>query len=143
MEPQLVSTTATRPDWDTYFLNIADVVATRADCSRRQLGSILVDEDHRVIGMGYNGAPSGTPGCLTDGACPRGQKSYDEVPAFSSYAGGGGECIAAHAEANALLWARTSCKGATAYITCAPCHGCNILLKAAGVARVVFPEEQA
>jgi dCMP deaminase len=131
----------TRPDWDTYYLNMAGVVATRADCTRRQVGCVIVDEDHRVISTGYNGAPAGLPGCLSDGACPRGQKSYEEVAPFSTYAEGAGACIAAHAEANALLYARTSCKGATAYITCPPCHGCSILLQAAGINTVIFPEE--
>lgn len=123
----------TRPDWETYFLHMARVVATRADCTRRQAGCVLVDADSRVISTGYNGAPAGDPGCLS-GACPRGLLTYAQVPEFTNY----DNCIAVHAEANALLYARASCKGATAYITDQPCPSCAKLLRGAGVERIVW-----
>lgn len=44
-----------RPDWDTYFLGVADAVAVRADCRRRQVGAVIVSEDRRIISTGYNG----------------------------------------------------------------------------------------
>lgn len=125
-----------RPDWDEYFLAIAKTVATRADCTRRQVGCVLVDADHRIIGTGYNGSEPGGPSCLA-GECPRGQLTYDEVKAYSSYDDGPGKCHSTHAEMNALLFARTSCKGATAYVTYAPCPTCDKALLAAGVSRVV------
>jgi len=31
-----------RKDWDHYFMDIAQVVAERANCSRRQIGSVIV-----------------------------------------------------------------------------------------------------
>lgn len=124
----------TRPDWDEYFLGIAASVAARADCTRRAVGCVIVDVDRRVLGTGYNGSPPGGPSCLA-GECPRGQQTYDEVPAFSNY----DSCIAVHAEANALLFARASCKGATAYVTTAPCPSCAKLLAGAGVVRTVSP----
>lgn len=123
-----------RPGWDDYFLAVANVVARRADCTRRRIGCVLVDADHRVIATGYNGAPSGEPGCLS-GACPRGQLSYDEIPKDSNY----DNCISIHAEANALLYARASVKGATAYITDKPCPSCAKLLRGAGIERIVYP----
>lgn len=123
-----------RPSWDLYFLRLALTVSERADCTRRQVGAVLVDSDRRVIGTGYNGSPAGEPSCLA-GACPRGQASYSEVPKDSNY----DTCIAIHAEANALLYARTSCKGATAYITDPPCPSCYKLLMGAGIERVVYP----
>lgn len=127
----------TRPDWDSYFIRLTTVIAMRADCRRRQHGCVLVDQDHRIIGTGYNGAPSGDPGCMA-GACPRGALSYDELASFTSYDEGPGRCISVHAEANALLYARTSCKGATAYVTGEPCPTCFKLLRGAGVARLVY-----
>ena len=124
-----------RPDWDTYYLGIARAVSARADCTRRQVGAIVVQGD-RIVSTGYNGAPSGQPGCLTAGACPRGQLSYDQLPADSSYS----SCIAAHAEANALLRASwPDMRGAVLYCTDPPCHECSRLIAAAGIARVVTP----
>ncbi len=47
-----------RPDWDTYFMEIALVTATRANCSRRKVAAVVVSEN-RVISTGYNGTPRG------------------------------------------------------------------------------------
>lgn len=127
-----------RPGWDTYFLTIATAISERADCRRRRVGCVLVDSDRRIIATGYNGAPAGDVGCL-EGGCPRGLLTYDEVTAFTSYDAGPGRCISLHAEANALLYARTSCKGATAYITDPPCPTCIKLLRGAGIERIVHP----
>lgn len=121
----------TRPDWDTYFLDIARAVAARADCTRRQVGAVIV-RDHRIVATGYNGAPAGDPGCLS-GACPRGLATYTEVPANSNY----DNCVSIHAEQNALLYAGASCRGATIYVTDPPCPTCAKLLRGAGITRVV------
>lgn len=124
-----------RPGWDEYFLGIAQAVGARADCVKRQVGAIVV-KDRRIVGTGYNGAPSGKPGCLTAGACPRGQRA--DVAPGSSYDTGPGSCIAVHAEANALIWAgRDACFGATLYVTHVPCDGCARLIEAAGINRVI------
>ncbi|MFI5840538.1 deoxycytidylate deaminase [Catenuloplanes sp. NPDC051500] len=129
----------TRPSRDDYYLGIARAVAARADCTRRLVGAIVVT-DNVVVSTGYNGAPAGQPGCLTAGACPRGRLSYDQVAAGDSYSSGAGTCIAVHAEANALLRAGLASRGATLYLTDAPCDGCSRLLAGAGIARVVYPE---
>ena len=130
-----------RPGWDEYMLGIAEAAAGRASCTRRRVGAVVVDNDHLIIGTGYNGAPSGMPDCL-EGACPRGRLGYDEVPALGDYdrPGTPGFCIAVHAEANALNHLTRSAKGATMYITDEPCAGCRKYMKSAGIARVVWPE---
>ena len=118
-----------RPSWDEYFMEITRKVALRADCSRRMVGAVIV-KNNRIVATGYNGAPAGEPGCL-EGACPR-AKSEGVVP-YSDY----DNCIAIHAEANALLYAdRDDCEGATLYCTDEPCKGCWKLIRGAGVARV-------
>lgn len=126
-----------RPSWDNYFLGMAYAASARADCTRRKVGCVIT-LDNRVIGTGYNGAPAGDEGCLT-GACPRGRLGYATLAEHGDYDSGPGRCIALHAEANALLYARTSCQGATAYITDPPCPSCEKLLRGAGVTRVVHP----
>lgn len=130
-----------RPHWHQYFLGIAKAVSARADCSRRQVGCVIVDEDNRIVSTGYNGAPAGDPGCATLGACPRGQQSYEDVPAFVRYDTGTATCVAAHAELNAVIYARRSLKGCRAYITCEPCHNCDIALRAAGITDIYWPKE--
>lgn len=123
-----------RPDWDEYFLKIAVAVSSRGDCTRSKVGAVLVDINHRVISTGYNGTHPGSPGCL-EGACPRGQLSYEELPAESDY----GNCISDHAERNAIRYAHPGeVPGTTLYVTRRPCVGCKELLLATGVRRVVW-----
>lgn len=149
---------AERLSRDDYYLAIARTVAIRADCTRRSVGAVVVYDD-RIISAGYNGAPAGEPGCLTDGACPRGKHYWRgsllgqevcncgndwpchlAVEPGSSYDTELGSCIAVHAEVNAILsgGGLMGCKGATMYCTEQPCNGCQRIIKAAGITRVVF-----
>ncbi|NED36713.1 deaminase [Streptomyces sp. SID8499] len=126
-----------RPSWDEYFLAGAQWVATRADCTRAQVGAILVNANNEVRGTGYNGAPAGVPGCASAGACPRGKLSAAECPPNSDYA----NCIADHAERNAIRHAPPAeLPGSTLYVTREPCPACWTLIRASGIARVVTPE---
>lgn len=135
-----------RPTWDEYFMDITRALAARADCTRRTASALIVKKN-RIISSGYNGAPAGQPGCLSSGACPRGQLSQDELAAYSSYDSGPGFCIAVHAEANALLYAdRANTEGATLYTwsntpNCEPCAGCRRLIMGAGISRLVYPSK--
>lgn len=156
----------TRPAWQDYYLGIADSVAVRADCTRRKVGAIVV-KDNSIVSTGYNGAPPGEPGCLSDGACPRGRhyrtlyKGGDpadgRLPVFgsvcacgvdwpcamsvspgSSYDTGAGTCIALHAEQNALIRAGDRARGATLYCTEEPCNACMRLVRGAGIDKAVW-----
>lgn len=128
-----------RPNWDTYFLGVAQSIAARADCRRRTVGAVIVSRDHRVLSTGYNGAPPGRPGCLA-GACPRGLLTYEEIKEFSDYDSGPGRCISIHAEVNAVLFSKGDVAGATVYITDPPCPNCRKTLMGAGLDRAVWPE---
>uniref|UniRef100_UPI00055087A8 deoxycytidylate deaminase n=1 Tax=Actinomadura oligospora TaxID=111804 RepID=UPI00055087A8 len=131
--------TISRPDWDDYFLGIAEAVSRRGDCSRRQVGAVVVGEDRRIVSTGYNGTEPRGPSCL-DGACSR---ATSNVPPGSSYDTGPGACISVHAEANALLYAGLDgTRGSTLYLTSSPCQGCLKFIRAAGVRRTVWPEGQ-
>jgi len=47
-----------RPSFDTYFLRLAEVAASRSNCMKRGIGAVIV-QDNRVISTGYNGTPFG------------------------------------------------------------------------------------
>jgi dCMP deaminase len=118
-----------RQSWDDYFLMLAAATATRATCSRRKVGAVVV-RDRRIVSTGYNGGPSGMPHC-DQGGCPR---AASDAPMGSTY----DTCIAIHAEANALLFCGpVERAGATVYCTDAPCFGCAKLLANSGVGEVV------
>ena len=126
-----------RPTWTQHFLEIAQTVSKRADCSRRKVGAVLV-KNNRIKATGYNGSPPGKPGCLTDGACPR---AKSDVAYGSSYDTGPGACIAVHAEINAILYSSPEERdGATLYVTFVPCDGCRRVIAGSGISLVVFPQ---
>lgn len=60
-----------RLDKDQYFLKIAQVVALRSTCIRRQYGAVIVSTRGTIISTGYNGAPVGEPNCCDVGYCWR------------------------------------------------------------------------
>jgi dCMP deaminase len=116
-------------DWDHYFLNIARETASRSNCVRRQHGAVIV-KNRRIRSTGYNGAPSGHAHC-DEGACPRAQED-------SQSGWGHDNCIAIHAEANAILYSSPEEReGATIYITGAPCFTCAKLIANSGVGEIV------
>ena len=121
-----------RPSWDEYFMTIAEQVATRSTCIRRQVGAVIV-KDKRILATGYNGAPSGLAHCEVVG-CLREQL---QIPS--------GEhaelCRAIHAEQNAVVQAArsgVSIEGATIYTTTQPCVLCAKILMNAGIVEIVF-----
>ena len=132
VEPQNLSKAGERPDWDTYYLGIAEAVSKRAECTRRQVGAVIV-RDQTIMGTGYNGAPPGERSCL-EGACPR--ASSGATPG-TGYAASG--CTAIHAEQNAIMRAgRDRCLGAAIYVNQQPCDLCSALIKAAGIEHVIY-----
>ena len=122
-----------RTDWDHYFLNIARETASRSNCVRRQHGSVIVN-NRRICSTGYNGPPSGHAHC-DDGACPRARTNTPS-------GWGHDNCIAIHAEANAILYSSPQeRKQATIYITGVPCFTCAKLIANSGIAEVVATGE--
>ena len=121
-----------RPGWDEYFMNIAVVASTRSNCSRRNIGAVIV-KDHRIISTGYNGTPRGVKNCF-EGGCPR---------CASDVASGDGlrECICCHAEENAIVQAAyhgVSVNNSSIYTTFSPCLLCSKMIINAGIKEVIF-----
>jgi dCMP deaminase len=124
-----------RPDWDTYFMSIAHVVARRGNCLRRRVAAVIVKE-RRVISTGYNGTPRGVKNCF-EGGCPR---CAGDAPSGADL----GECICAHAEENAITQAAyhgIAVKDGVLYCTLSPCLTCARMIVNAGIREVVYDEE--
>jgi dCMP deaminase len=120
-----------RPTWDEYFLDLADLVASRSTCLRRQVGSVLVRKE-RIIATGYNGAPRGLGHCL-DLGCLRAEMG---IPSGHRYE----LCRGVHAEQNAIINAAyygVSTQDTVLYCTNQPCIICARMLINAGIVKVV------
>jgi dCMP deaminase len=121
-----------RPDWDQYFMQIAEVVGKRSTCLRRQIGAVIV-KDRRILTTGYNGAPSGLAHCIEIG-CLRDKLNIPSGTRTES-------CRALHSEMNAIIQAAqygVSTKGSTLYCTHQPCSVCARMLINAGITKVVY-----
>ncbi|NJK37931.1 MAG: dCMP deaminase family protein [Oscillatoriales cyanobacterium RM1_1_9] len=121
-----------RPTWDEYFLMLAKLAATRSTCLAFPVGAVIV-QDRQVLATGYNGPPSGSVHCITQGYCYPGLLSCDSNKALPSRA--------VHAEANAVAQAAKhgiSCAGASIYVTLEPCLSCLKLVISAGIKQVYY-----
>lgn len=98
-----------RRDKQNYYLDIAQTVAERGTCLRRNYGAIIVHNDE-IISTGYVGAPRGRKNCNDLGMCIRTKLN---IPRGERYE----MCRSVHAEANAIISAsRRDMIGATLYL---------------------------
>jgi dCMP deaminase len=122
----------TRPNWDEYFMEIAQTAMKRSTCLRRSVGALLVKDKH-ILATGYNGVPKNLRHCSETG-CLRQQMN---VPSGKMHE----LCRGLHAEQNAIIQAAlhgVPIDGATLYCTHQPCVVCAKMLINAGVKRIVF-----
>lgn len=103
-------------------------------CGKKKYAAILVDEYGHIVGFGYNGGPSGSVHC-EDGGCPRFKQMS---PSGSSYH----NCIAIHAEANALLHSDYSLRPKKLYINGPPCLSCAKLVANSTITDVYYVSDE-
>ena len=131
-----------RPSKEQYYLSIADDVARRSTCLRRNYGAVIVNQDV-IVATGYGGAPRGTIHCTEIGFCTRSILGARKGELYEY-------CRAVHAEQNAIVQARRlDMMGATLYLVgldaetkkrqedANPCPICMHLIVNAGIQRVV------
>lgn len=119
-----------RPSADEYFIRMAQLVATRGTCPRRQVGCVIVNRRKHVLATGYNGVHAGAPHCF-DNPCPGANLPSGQ---------GLDKCEAIHAEQNALLQCHNVYDIDTVYCTTSPCTHCVKLLLNTSCNRIVFTE---
>ena len=122
----------TRPSWDEYFLEIANIVAKRSTCLRRSVGAVII-KDKRILTTGYNGPPSGLKHCDEVG-CIRDQMKIPQGERHEL-------CRGLHAEQNAIIQASlhgVSIKDSSIYCTHQPCIICTKMIINAGIKKVIF-----
>ena len=84
-----------RRDKDNYYLDIAETVAERGTCLRRNYGSIIVKNDE-IISTGYTGAPRGRKNCIDMQTCIREKLNVKRGTHYEL-------CRSVHSEANDII----------------------------------------
>ena len=98
--------------WDEYFMGIASLSALRSKDPNTKVGACIVDDDNKVVSIGYNGMPKGVD---------ESQLSWNKGEGLDSK-----YLYVCHAEFNAILNTRngSALKGCRLYVTLFPCNEC-------------------
>ena len=116
--------------WDEYFMSIAMISSKRSKDPSTQVGACIVDQDNKIISIGYNGMPIG----CHDDKMPwqREGNMLDTKYAF-----------VCHAELNAILNnPSVSLKGAKIYVDLFPCNECAKAIIQSGIKEVIYKSDK-
>lgn len=116
--------------WDDYFMGIAMLSAKRSKDPSTQVGACIVNEDNKIVGIGYNGFPRG----CSDEDLPwarEGKTSLDTKYPF-----------VVHAEQNAILNSTTALKGCKLYVALFPCNECCKLIIQSGIKEILYLDDK-
>lgn len=113
--------------WNEYFMGIAILSAQRSKDNSTQVGACIVNNEHKIVSVGYNGMPTG----CSDDDMPwerDGESVLDTKYPF-----------VCHAELNAILNSNIgNLGGCTVYVTLFPCNECAKAIIQSGIKRVVY-----
>jgi len=111
-------------DWNTYFMNIAKMIALKSKDKKKQVGAILVSlSNNRIISSGYNGLPSGIDDNI----------NWNDRDLVHS--------MIIHAEMNCILYAENKFENSILYSTLSPCKDCIKIIAAAKIKKVIYLNE--
>ena len=112
--------------WDEYFMGVAILSSMRSKDPNTQVGACIVNNEKKIVGVGYNGFPTGC--------------SDDELPWARE-----GEWIetkypyVCHAELNAILNSiGGDLRGCTLYVALFPCNECAKAIIQSGIKKVIY-----
>ena len=119
-----------RITWNEYFMYIAELVALRSKDPHTQVGAVIVNEENKIMSVGYNGAPRDFDDNKVpwnrDPQLPYTQQKYPYI---------------CHAELNAVInygGPLKDFKNSTVFVTLFPCDSCVKLLSQIGVKKVIY-----
>ena len=118
--------------WDQYFMGNALLVSARSKDPSNRVGACIVNDDNRVLSVGYNGLTRGMDDDEFDWLST-GEQTGNYMKIKDNFV--------LHAERNAILNCRGSLddlKGSTLYVTWFPCIECAEAIIQAGIKKVVY-----
>ena len=120
-----------RLSWDEFFMRIAITATGRVSCNYHRIASVYVDNDHKIISIGYNGPSVGDyDGNVYGCAKVNGDPMTGEIR----------RCRGVHSEVNGIINAFDTrrLKDATLYITQFPCYDCMKVLNNVGIKKIIY-----
>lgn len=109
--------------WQQRFLEMAKLVSTWSKDPSTKVGAVIVDHEHRVVSVGFNGFARGVE--------DRPERLNDREVKYK---------MVVHAESNALLFAQRNLNGCTLYVwPFMPCAACAAKIIQTGITDVVAP----
>ncbi len=116
--------------WDEYFMGIAYLSSLRSKDPNTKVGACIVDKDHKVVSIGYNGMPRGVD---------EEKISWNRGEGLDSK-----YLYVCHAEFNAILNTRdgTALQGCTLYVTLFPCNECTKAIIQTGIKELVYSDNK-
>ena len=113
--------------WDDYFMGIAILSAHRSKDPNSQVGACIVNEQNRIVGIGYNGFPTG----CDDEELPWAREANFSLDTKYPYV--------CHAELNAIVNTNAmNVRDCRIYCTLFPCNECTKLIIQSGIKKVIF-----
>jgi dCMP deaminase len=107
-------------------MGIALLSAKRSKDPVTQVGACIVDENNKIVGIGYNGFPIG----CSDDELPWGKESQNTNDTKYPYV--------VHAEANAILNSTKDLHGSRIYVALFPCNECTKLIIQSGIREIIY-----
>lgn len=115
--------------WDEYFMGVAMLSSMRSKDPNTQVGACIVNQNKRIVGIGYNGLPFG----CSDDSFPW-NRDGEFLDTKYPYV--------VHAEPNAILNATNDLNGATLYVSLFPCNECMKLIIQSGIKEIVYLDDK-
>lgn len=116
--------------WDEYFMGIAMLSSFRSKDPSTKVGACIVDQNHKVVSIGYNGMPRGVD---------ESQLSWEKGEGLDSK-----YLYVCHAEFNAILNTRNGAalEGCAIYVTLFPCNECAKAIIQTGIKELVYADNK-
>ena len=113
--------------WDEYFMGIAMLSANRSKDPNTQVGACIVDNNNKIMSVGYNGFPAG----CDDDEFPWARSAESAFDTKYPYV--------CHAELNAILNnAGRNLSGCKIYVALFPCNECAKAIIQCGIKEVIY-----
>ncbi|XP_057186659.1 deoxycytidylate deaminase isoform X1 [Triplophysa rosa] len=114
-------------EWPEYFMAVAFLSAQRSKDPNSQVGACIVNQENKIVGIGYNGMPNG----CDDDLLPWSRSADNKLDTKYPYV--------CHAELNAIMNKNSAdVKGCTMYVALFPCNECAKLIIQAGIKDVIY-----